>query len=313
MIDKHFTFSLAKNALKSGFVILLLVVTSCQVRTPQQNYIDQDYPTDKPKLFAHKTLDSFTSFVQNMDVSVDLQEYYFAMTDSIWNPNVIMSLKMNGANKYVLDTIVDARKTGLFRRCYEPSLSSDGNKLFFSTTSGDIFEVVKEDGKWSAPRNLGAPVNSDWRDGHPTLADNGTMYFHSFEKTPYENAIFYSPLEDGQYLKRIRIDALCNIGDAGDPCIAPDESFIVFVSSRKGGYGKSDLYISLKTEQGWTVPKNLGEEINSEEWEFASNITPDGKYLFFTRQNDWSHLEFMDIYWVDIQSIKERLASMAES
>lgn len=313
MIAKHFTFTLAKNALNSGLVILLLVVASCQVETPPQNYIDQDYPTDKPKLFAHKALTSFPSIVQNMDVSADLQEYYFSMTDSIWNPNVIMSLKISGVNKYVLDTIVDARKTSLFRRCYEPSLSSDGNKLFFSTTSGDIFEVVKEDGNWSAPRKLGAPVNSDWRDGHPTLADNGTMYFHSFEKTPYENAIFYSPLEDGQYLKRIRIDALCNIGDAGDPCIAPDESFIVFVSSREGGYGKSDLYISLKTEQGWTVPVNLGEEINSEGWEFASNITPDGKYLFFYRQNDWKHLEFMDIYWVDIQSIKERLAAMAES
>lgn len=66
---------------------------------------------------------------------------------------------------------------------------------------------------------------------------------------------------------------------------------MIFRSNRPGGYGGSDLYITFKNQSDqWTNPKNLGAKINSEHDELGGDITPDGKFLTFSRNGD--------IYWV---------------
>ena len=83
-----------------------------------------------------------------------------------------------------------------------------------------------------------------------------------------------------------------------DPFIASDESFLIFCSSRPGGYGSYDLYIAFRKKDGtWTKAKNMGPEINTSGEEARPSITPDGKYFFFTRGDvnpDWR-----DIFWIN--------------
>ena len=43
----------------------------------------------------------------------------------------------------------------------------------------DIWVVDKNAGGWSAPRNLGAPVNTDRNESSPSVAADGTLYFGS--------------------------------------------------------------------------------------------------------------------------------------
>jgi len=43
---------------------------------------------------------------------------------------------------------------------------------------------------------------------------------------------------------------------------------------------------------------NLGRPINSEAWDIYPGVSPDGKYLFFTRRTAWQTTEDSDIYWV---------------
>lgn len=52
----------------------------------------------------------------------------------------------------------------------------------------------------------------------------------------------------------------------------------------------------------WTMPVNLGKNINTENREFSPSVSPDGKYLFFVR--DFGG-EKGDIYWVDAKIIEE--------
>ena len=69
----------------------------------------------------------------------------------------------------------------------QPSLSTDGNVLYFSSERPggygfkDIWCSEKiPGGKWSAPKNLSAPVNTPRNDGSPFIhADNETLYFMS--------------------------------------------------------------------------------------------------------------------------------------
>jgi len=91
-----------------------------------------------------------------------------------------------------------------------------------------------------------------------------------------------------------------------DPGIAPDESFMVFTAiNRPGGYGQRDLYLTLRRADGtWSKPKNLGPRINSPYFEFGPRISPDKKYLFFTRADGWwenSNRDTSDIYWVELK------------
>ncbi|MBN1363231.1 MAG: PD40 domain-containing protein [Syntrophaceae bacterium] len=73
------------------------------------------------------------------------------------------------------------------------------------------------------------------------------------------------------------------------PFIAPDESCLIFCSN-------GDLYICFRKPDGsWTDRVNLGEPINSKERERFPVVSPDGKYLFFTR---WTPDHDEDVFWV---------------
>jgi len=73
------------------------------------------------------------------------------------------------------------------------------------------------------------------------------------------------------------------------PFIAPDESYLIFDQM-------GELFITFKKDNGeWSSSIKLNNEINTSEFEFAPHVTPDGKYLFFTREDN--------IYWVNIKVI----------
>ena len=83
-----------------------------------------------------------------------------------------------------------------------------------------------------------------------------------------------------------------------DPYISPEGDFVIFSADLPGGFGQGDLHLTFRTEEGsWTAPRNLGPRVNSAAHENCAMLTPDGKYLFFTRGGD--------IYWVDARILEE--------
>jgi len=69
----------------------------------------------------------------------------------------------------------------------QPSLSSDGQTLFFSSNrkggygGSDIYKsILLDDGQWSAPINLGSEINTDGNEMSPFIHPDGkTLYFSS--------------------------------------------------------------------------------------------------------------------------------------
>ena len=59
---------------------------------------------------------------------------------------------------------------------------------------------------------------------------------------------------------------------------------LYFSSNRPGGFGGSDIYVSLKTEQGWSTPQNLGMHVNSPFNEELCYISSDGQTLFLSSE-----------------------------
>lgn len=66
------------------------------------------------------------------------------------------------------------------------------------------------------------------------------------------------------------------------PAISSDASFIIFTSTRSGGRGGKDLWISYRRDDGtYGPPDNLGKPVNTGDDEISPFIAPDGRTLFF--------------------------------
>jgi hypothetical protein len=113
--------------------------------------------------------------------------------------------------------------------------------------------------------------------------------------------IYRAPRIDGVYREVLNLGPVINTEHSEyDLVIAPDESFLVFSSTRPGGFGEVDLYISFRTPDGaWSEPKNLGPEVNATGAVFPS-LTDDGKYLFFQSRPD----DNGTIFWVSTEVIR---------
>jgi tetratricopeptide (TPR) repeat protein len=127
-----------------------------------------------------------------------------------------------------------------------------------------------------------------------TLADDGTLYTTVFEGGAF---IGRYKLVDGKYSEAEIFGPEINTDhfDA-HPCVARDESFLVFDSDRPGEFAFSELYVSFRGDNdSWSEAVNLGPAINSPGINQCPMLTPDGKYLLYNSHDD--------IYWVSTDAI----------
>jgi predicted Rdx family selenoprotein len=148
---------------------------------------------------------------------------------------------------------------------------------------------------------------ADTRIMRMTSSKNGTIYFDTFDANNTSVPIRFSKIENGVRQAPQALGPEINTGTyMSHPFIASDESYLIWDAKREGGQGDSDLYISYrKNDGGWTQAINLGDKINTDAWEAAASISPDGKYLFFNRNVGSSAYENVDIFWVSTQIIEE--------
>ena len=111
--------------------------------------------------------------------------------------------------------------------------------------------------------------------------------------------IYRAEFINGEYTEPKPLPSSINKADFLNwtPFIAPDESYLLFSSNCQDPDNDwGDLYISLRLADGsWTNPANLGEAVNSPGQERFPMLSPDGKYLFFTRPTAEYH---QDVFWV---------------
>ncbi|WP_205748921.1 carboxypeptidase regulatory-like domain-containing protein [Emticicia sp. CRIBPO] len=86
----------------------------------------------------------------------------------------------------------------------------------------------------------------------------------------------------------------------GHPALTPDNRKLYFVSDMKGGYGGTDIYVSEYKNGNWTLPANLGREVNTEGNEMFPFVDEYGNLYFASDGHpglgglDIFYLEFRD-------------------
>lgn len=81
------------------------------------------------------------------------------------------------------------------------------------------------------------------------------------------------------------------------PYVSADETWMILViTDHPDGYGGDDLYLSRFDGESWSVPTNLGPEINTDEYEYGPTVSGDSEYPNFTSRRGDS----ADVYRVPL-------------
>lgn len=182
----------------------------------------------------------------------------------------------------------------------EISFSSDGNKIFYYA-NGDIFYNERINGLWGPSISVGREINTDQTEYYPSVTNAETLFF-SRGGNWKEGRVMYSTLFNEKYNTPTEIGLPINKGGALHAYISPDKGYMLFNSPREGSYTQLDIWISFrKTDGSWSDPRNLGKTINSgADAILCPTVTPDGKYLFFTKLNLTTHTGY--VYWVSTKT-----------
>lgn len=224
-----------------------------------------------------------------------MKEFYYTINGSKepegFSPTVIGFRQANNVWKKYIE----------FRRRGEIVLSPDGNRMHMAEGYTDRVG----DG-WSERKSLGPMFErEDWGIMRLSASAKGTYVFDDYKSN---DVIRISKLVDGKRQAPEVMGPMVNTGKwTAHPYIAPDESYLIWDSEREDGYGGSDLYISFRQEGGsWGPAINMGDKVNSDNWDAYASVTPDGKYILFNRGIDLeSDPANVDIYWVDAKVIDE--------
>ncbi|MFA5405124.1 MAG: OmpA family protein [Ignavibacteria bacterium] len=191
--------------------------------------------------------------------------------------------------------------------CYIVSITSDGSAILAALNKKDtlnemngLYLAYKYLDGWDTPEKLNITNFENFISNTNTwgvhLAKNGRVlfFYKSISKDTAFSEIFVSFLKnDTLWTEPVKISETVNrkSGVQGNfaPYLAPDEVTLFFASDRKGGYGSSDIYLCKRLDNSWlrwSEPMNLGELVNSDEWEGYFLISPDGKYSYFVSSDD---------------------------
>jgi len=271
-------------------------------------YLGEPLPDTKKRVFARNFI-STEEYEYGSVFNASGTEFYYAIAKPDYA--IIRYSKLEGDTWSQPVTILEDEKYGY----NDPFLSPDEQRLYFiskRTLDGtdikddhDIWYVEKtEDGSWSEPINAGPNINSEHNEYYISFTKEGTMYFASNVNAPEDRKrsdqdIYYSTFENGEFQEPVRLgDAINTENYEADVFIDPDETYLIFCSTRPDGLGRGDLYISFKDENDeWTEAVNMGEAINSKHHELCPFVTSDGKFLFYTSDQD--------IYWVSMEILED--------
>jgi Tol biopolymer transport system component len=290
-----------------------------QTVAPATRYLGQAPPGTTSARFAPGIV-STSAIEINAAFRPDFREFFFArqvdgvftlfrstLTGSAWSDPEALPIFPGGAPGVAVDM------------AYSP----DGRELYFLgrfkrgvpplESPFDIWMTRQRDGRWTSAEVVPEPVSTAAVEVYPTVVADGSLYFVSDRPGGHGRSDIYRAQRraDGRFGTPINIGSPPNSSDdEGDTFVSPDERYLIFASMRAGGVGLGDLYVSFRAaDASWAPAINLDATINTPDHEFCPMVTPDGRYLFFSRTyggGTWATTTDADVFWVDM-AVVERL------
>ncbi|WP_439882292.1 OmpA family protein [Pontibacter sp. MBLB2868] len=119
-----------------------------------------------------------------------------------------------------------------------------------------------------------------------TTADQRNFIFtaRTSSRPDHDENIYLSELKEGVWQAPVSIsDNINSPANEGAATISGDGKTLVFTScNRPDGIGDCDLYISTRTGNAWSKPRNMGTAVNSKAWDSQPSLSADGRTIYFS-------------------------------
>ena len=158
------------------------------------------------------------------------------------------------------------------------------NYLFKKNAIGDWKDVSREENFYGA-------INSSFNDGAGTFTKDKKKYYYTDcslkneGKEGSECAIYVSNYKGGKWQKGEKLSNKINAKHTwnAQPTFSTNEDTMYFVSKRKGGYGKHDIWFSVKQNKDdeWSEAQNLGPQVNTVGIEMSPFVDAKTNKFFF--------------------------------
>jgi Tol biopolymer transport system component len=185
----------------------------------------------------------------------------------------------------------------------EPAISPDGSFMVFISNrpdagggapvegfysgkaqkGGRLWRVDRALGGWSAPYALPDRVNASTSIYAPAIAGDGSVYFMTTDKISGRFRLYRSQYRNGNYESPTELPFSDGTFTDVDPAVSPDESFLIFGSSRKAGRG-IDLFVVFREGGVWGRPVHLRDDVNSPLSDAEPRLSNDGLDLYFSSE-----------------------------
>jgi hypothetical protein len=168
----------------------------------------------------------------------------------------------------------------------------NGDKSFFE----DVYVSYKADGKWKPAESVGDPINSETNDGCVAISPDGQRMIVFRTASDVVTGDLYitrrGKKNSWEPLQKMSAEINSPFVETS-ACFSTDTSDIYFSSDRPGGLGGKDLYRIRRLPNGrWSVPMNLGSNVNTPYDDDAPFLHPDGVTLYFSSKGHNSMGEF---------------------
>jgi Tol biopolymer transport system component len=263
-------------------------------------YFGQKPPGLIPEVFAPGIVSVNGRFEGTVSFSPDLKEMYFAADNDDGETSIYFSKLVD--DKWTTIEKVDFTK-GEKNEEFHPFVSPDGKRIYFTAmdsafTDEKIWYVNRLEDSWSDAVLLDSPINDDLV-FFPNQAKNGDLYY--FNLSTFKT--YYAPNKNGEFpeVQEVALES------GHHAFISPSQEYLILTArNEEGGRRDNDMYVHFKEKDGtWTKPINLGNTINTTFNEKTPRISPDGKYLFFGRDERDIEPGLANIYWVSIEVIEK--------
>lgn len=188
-------------------------------------------------------------------------------------------------------------------RDLEPAMAPDGSYLVFASNrpidtsgkpldghwngqaypgrGGHLWRVNRRGKGWGTPILLPDTINRFDSTFSPAVAADGSLYFMAATGPGGHFQLYCSRLQSGKYQTPKLLPFSAGQYGGVDPAVAPDQSFIVFASSRPPAPAH-DLFafIAFRTGGHWSEPVPLWTAVNDLGHIIELRLGPDGHTLY---------------------------------
>jgi Tol biopolymer transport system component len=156
---------------------------------------------------------------------------------------------------------------------FDPFFAPDGSGVYFFSNrlggeGGDDLYFAPFDpavGGYAYPINLGPEVNSAGNEWNPVVSFDGTTLLFSSNGRDGEGMhdLFVAYREGEQWIGARPLGAPVNgHNEDFDGAFVVDDDTIVFASGALGSHPNTKLFVTKRTGDGWSKPRQLGSAVN---------------------------------------------------